>query len=399
MKTIRNIKKESRIAAWFSYSSTIKILIISSLVLMTYIQIISQAQAESHKTLLQNGAAPCNCLAAYVWTSSPEPIVYPTVVSIDPIDNSINVVLNKTITASFSLPMDTLSLTMKTFILKQGENQVSGKISYSGSTASFIPTNNLLSGNIYTATITTGAKNTSGRTLANNYVWNFSTIAPLGGTFIDLKSVAGFGIIAGVSISNNAGISTIQNLDVGLYPGEHTSITGFPPAIVVNGMIYAADDAVPVGVNGLLIQAKQDLTDAYLVAQETVSPTPLSLAGNQGGVILNPGVYQSSYSLSIEGSSLTLDAQGDVNAVWIFQIASTLTSTAGGNVILIGGAQAKNIFWQVGSSATIGDGTSFKGNILALTSITMNTGATIEGRLLAINGSVVLTSTNTITKP
>ena len=96
-----------------------------------------------------------------------------------------------------------------------------------------------------------------------------------------------------------------------------------------------------------------------------------------------------------------MDAQGDANAVWIFQIASDFTTVggAGGDVILAGGAQAKNVFWQVGRSATIGDYTIFKGNILALTSITMNPYATAEGRMLARNGAVVMTHTNIITKP
>jgi hypothetical protein len=103
----------------------------------------------------------------------------------------------------------------------------------------------------------------------------------------------------------------------------------------------------------------------------------------------------------IQSGDLTLDGQGDVNAVWIFQVASDFTTVggAGGNVILSGGAQAKNVYWQVGISATIGDFTSFKGNVLALTSITMNSGATAEGRMLARNGAVVMTSTNIINKP
>ncbi len=96
-----------------------------------------------------------------------------------------------------------------------------------------------------------------------------------------------------------------------------------------------------------------------------------------------------------------MDAQGDPNAVWIFQVASSFTTIggAGGNIILSGGAQPNNVFWQVGSSATIGDFTSFQGNILALTSVTMNSGATAEGRMLCINGAIVLTSTNIINKP
>jgi hypothetical protein len=190
-------------------------------------------------------------------------------------------------------------------------------------------------------------------------------------------------------------------MDVGISPGVRSSITGFPPAIVVNGAIYASDDVAPVGVAAMLTLAKQDLTNAYLFAEAASLPAPTSVSGDQGGLTLAPGIYKSTSTLLIQSGDLTLDAQGDVNAVWIFQVASAFTTVggAGGSIILTGGAQAKNIFWQVGSSATIGNGTSFKGNILALTSITMGSGSVAIGRMLARNGSVVMTSTNTIDKP
>lgn len=228
-----------------------------------------------------------------------------------------------------------------------------------------------------------------------------STTPGVSATFVDLKSVARFGIIAGVGVSNNAGFSKINDLDVGISPGGRSSVTGFPPAIITNGAIFAANDIAPLGVAAMLTLAKQDLTDAYLFAKGATTPAPATIAGDQGGKTLAPGIYKSTSSLLIQKGDLTLDAQGNSNAVWIFQVASAFTTVggAGGNVILSGGAQAKNIFWQVASSATIGGATTFKGNVLALTSITMNSGATLQGRLLAINGSVVLTSTNIINKP
>jgi Ice-binding-like len=122
------------------------------------------------------------------------------------------------------------------------------------------------------------------------------------------------------------------------------------------------------------------------------------VAGDLGGQTLTPGLYTSTSSLAISSGDLTLDAQGNANAVFIFQMASTLTTTVGRQVILSGGAQAANVFWQVGSSATLGTGSVFKGNILALASITATTGATVEGRLLARTAAVTL-DTNTITKP
>lgn len=337
----------------------------------------------------------------YVWSFTTGTFSAPTVISTDPANNGTNVSLLKVVSATFSGPMDATSFTTATFVLKQGTTSIIGTVSYSGSiaTAYFTPNVALLPNTVYTGTITTGTKNVLGTPLANDYVWNFTTAAPLGPLAPDLKTSGRFGILAGVGVSNNAGFSVINNLDVGISPGVRSSVTGFPPAIVVNGAIYASDDGGAVAA--MLTQAKQDLTDAYLFAEGAVSPAPATVSGDQGGKTLAPGIYKSTSTLLIQSGDLTLDAQGDVNAVWIFQVAAGFTTVggAGGNIILSGGAQAKNVYWQVGSSATIGDFTSFKGNILALTSITMNSGATAEGRMLARNGSIIMTSTNTINKP
>jgi len=297
--------------------------------------------------------------------------------------------------------MDTLTISGTTFTVKIGTTSVLGTVTYSGSTATFTPSSNLNSNTTYTATITTGAKNVAGVPLANNYVWTFNTNIISNPPFVDLNSADRFGILAGVGISNNAGFSEIHNMDVGISPGVRSSVTGFPPAIIVNGAIYASDDVAPAGVAAMLIQAKQDLTNAYLFAEAATSPAPATVSGDQGGLTLAPGIYKSTSTLLIQSGDLTLDAQGNANAVWIFQVASDFTTVggAGGSVILSGGAQAKNVFWQIGSSATIGNGTAFKGNVLALTSITMGPNATAVGRMLARNGAVVMTSTNIIDKP
>jgi uncharacterized repeat protein (TIGR01451 family) len=230
---------------------------------------------------------------------------------------------------------------------------------------------------------------------------NFGQIAP------DLNSASNFAILAGTAITSAAPASQINDLDVGLSPGFRSSITGFPPSTVVNGAIYAADDIVPPGVPAMLLMAKQDLLEAYLFAAAASNPAPATVSGDQGGTTLAPGIYKSNSTLLIQSGDLTLDAQGDGNAVWIFQIASELTtigggpfpSPTGGNVILTNGAQAKNVFWQVGISATLGDYTDFKGNVLALTSITLNSGANIEGRLLARNGAVSLAGGSIMNQP
>lgn len=216
---------------------------------------------------------------------------------------------------------------------------------------------------------------------------------------VDLKTAARFGILSGVAITST-GYSTINNFDVGIYPGVRSSVIGFPPAVILNGAVYAFDDVANPETSAYLIQAKQDLADAYTFAEAAISPTPVIIAGDQGGKILTAGIYKSTSSMLIQSGNLTLDAQGDSTAVWIFQVGSALTTIAGtgGNVILAGGAQAKNIFWQITSSATLGANTIFYGNILALTSITLDSGATVTGRVLARNAAVTLTSTNIITK-
>ena len=337
----------------------------------------------------------------YIWTFTTGTNLAPTVISTDPLSNAVNVPLSKVVTATFSMPMDPLTINFTTFSLNTSGTPVAGTVTYSGSTASFTPSVNLLANTFYTATITTGAKNVAGTPLANNYVWSFTTGPTIGPGPVVLGTSARFGILAGVGVSNQAGPSVINDLDVGIYPGVRSSVTGFPPATIVNGAIYASDDIAPPGVPAMLLQAKTDLTNAYLAAEAAVSPAPVTVSGDQGGLTLAPGIYKSTSTLSIANGNLTLDAQGDLNAVWIFQIASGFTTVggAGGSVILAGGAQAKNIYWQTGSSATLGDYTSFQGNILALTSITMNSHATAVGRMLARNGAVVMTSTNIIIKP
>ena len=167
-----------------------------------------------------------------------------------------------------------------------------------------------------------------------------------------------------------------------------TAVTGFPPGLV-NGAIFAGDSTAA--------QAELDLTIAYNdAAGRTVGA--VTVAGNLGGRTLTPGLYKSTSSLEISSGVLTLDAQGDANAVFIFQMASTLTTTSGSQVILSGGAKATNIYWQVGSSATLGTASVFKGTIMADQSITLNTGANLEGRVLARIAAVTMDS-NIITIP
>ncbi len=148
----------------------------------------------------------------------------------------------------------------------------------------------------------------------------------------------------------------------------------------MNGTIHAGDTVAAA--------AELDLTTAFNDAAGRVTPAPVTKSGNIGGQTLAPGIYKSTSSLEISSGDLMLDAGGDTNAVWIFQIGSTLTTTSGRQIILAGGAQAGNIFWQVGSSATLGTNSVFQGTIMADQSITLVTGATLNGRALARTGAL-----------
>ena len=201
---------------------------------------------------------------------------------------------------------------------------------------------------------------------------------------VPLGSASTFGVLAGSTVTSSGNTAVIGDLGSG--PG--TAVDGFPPA-TVSGLIHAGDSAAS--------QAEADLSTAYdNAARRTLNA--ITVSGNIGGQTLAPGLYKSTSSLAISSGDLTLDAQGDPNAVFVFQMASTLTTTSDRQVILSGGANAANIFWQVGSSATLGTTTIFKGTIMADQSITINTGAILEGRALARTGAVTMAA-NTVRVP
>ncbi len=198
-------------------------------------------------------------------------------------------------------------------------------------------------------------------------------------------STSTFAILAGSTVTSTG--ATAITGDLGLSPGS--SVSGFPPA-TVTGTQHIDDTTAAV--------AKRDLTKAYNDAAGRTCHDMVTLSGNIGGLTLTPGLYKSTSSLSISSGNLTFDAKGNSGAIFIIQIASSLTTTSGRQVILAGGALASNIFWQVGSSATFGTTSVFKGTILAMQSITFNTGATLNGQALARTGEVTM-SANAITKP
>lgn len=202
---------------------------------------------------------------------------------------------------------------------------------------------------------------------------------------ISLGTAQSFGVLAGSNVTNTGATTVTGN--VGVSPG--TSVTGFPPGTVTGGTIHL-NDAVAA-------QAQSDLTTAFNAIAGTACTVDLT-GQNLGGLTLTPGVYCFSSSAQLTGT-LTLNALGNPNALFIFKIGSSLTTASGSSVQVINSGNNCNVFWQVGSSATLGTSTSFVGNILALTSITLTTGANVSGRVLARNGAVTMDTNNVTVCP
>lgn len=201
-------------------------------------------------------------------------------------------------------------------------------------------------------------------------------------TFVNLGTASSFAVLAGSGITNTG--PTLIGGDIGTFPTTTISGAG---SMTVTGTNHGGD--------GVTQGAKSDLSTAYTNAAGQTPASPI--VADLGGTTLNSGVYRSASTIGLTGT-LTLDAQGDPNAVFVFQAGSTLTTASASTVSLVNGAQACNVFWQVSSSATLGTSSTFRGNVLAQTSITVTTGATLVGRILANNGAVSL-DTNSITAP
>jgi hypothetical protein len=201
-------------------------------------------------------------------------------------------------------------------------------------------------------------------------------------TSVPLGTAGSFAVLAGSGITNT-GPTTITG-DIGTFPT--TTITG-AGSIVEHGTNHAGDAVTQ--------QAKSALVTAYNTAAG--EGPPATAPSNLGGRTLRAGVYKAASSMALTGA-LTLDAAGNPDAVFVFQAGSTLTTASASSVVLVNGAQACHVFWQVGTSATLGTTTRFRGNLLAMSAITLTTGATVEGRVLARNGAVTL-DTNVITEP
>jgi hypothetical protein len=340
------------------------------------------------------------------------PLTPPTITSVTPPDGSTLVCPNTAvITATFSKPMNPATITVSTFTVTNAGASVAGQVTYVSATnvATFTPSATLPASTTLTVTITTGVKDTFGNPLAAAKIWTFTTspscpspAPPAAG----LGAACTYGVLAATT-STNTGATTVRG-DLGLSPGS--SVTGFqdPPANtyvgtgthtgglgLVTGTIHLTDPPPPSPTSAAAAQAA--LTVAYLDLAGRTAPAPATIAGDLGGLTLAPGLYKSTSTIGITGA-LTLNGGGNANAIWIFQIASSLTTLGSSSVVLAGGAQSHNIFWQVGSSATLGTNSIFNGSILALSNVTLNTGATLNGRALARNGAVTL-DTNMVNVP
>lgn len=326
----------------------------------------------------------------YVWTfttgAAPD-ITPPTVISTEPANGATGVPINKIIIATFSEAMDASTITASgagTFSIAQGPIPLTGSVTYMGTTATLIPTNAFAFNTVYTATISTNAKDLAGNAIVSNYVWSFTTASapppppPPGQAVVVLGTAARFAILSNSAITNIP-ISAITG-DVGLSPGARSSITGLTIP-EVTGTIFAADDAVPTPA--MLIAAKNDAQAAYLDAVAASRGTPTPISGNINGLTLAPGLYQSGTTIEISpGGFLYLDAEGDVNAVFVIRSATSITTSSTSEVVLTNGAQAKNVFWSAGSAVTLGTNSKMKGTLIASTSISLLTGARLDGRAL-----------------
>jgi hypothetical protein len=203
---------------------------------------------------------------------------------------------------------------------------------------------------------------------------------------VPLLSVANFVVLASTTITNT-GATVISGGNLGLSPG--TALTGFPPGTFVSPAAKSIDTTAAA-------QAERDASTDYTYA--TALANGVALPIDMSGLTFTPGLYTNSVAETLNSGNVTLDAQGNPNAVFIFQIGTTLTTIGNTQVVLAGGAQAKNVFWAVGTAATLGTNSTFRGNLLAFQSITMTTGATMIGRAVALNAAVTM-DTNVATAP
>ncbi|MBW4028613.1 MAG: DUF3494 domain-containing protein [Acidobacteria bacterium] len=377
--------------------------------------------------------------APYTWsftTGAGPATVAPQLVLTSPLNAATNVALNATVNATFTEAMNPLTISTSTFIVTgPGSTPVAGTVSYNAQSfiATFIPTVNLLPSTLYTATINSGATDLAGNSLTNGGTpnpWTFTTGAAIVPPPVVLgPTISLFGAFGGPAGITNQGIDTVINGSIGT-TGASTLITGFydeSVAAVANaypcsytvttlnmGLVNGTIDTAPPpptvgcpneGTAATMTVATQGLLEAQTAYNTLMNlPPGTTLSTNElGNRTLAPGTYTSATFYDITAGNLTLDAQGDPNAAWVFQMGTYLTvgtPSATQSIILANGAQAKNVFWQVGSAATINGagGGTMVGTILSQAGIAVSTAGnaaitTIDGRVVSLNASVTLVNT------
>ncbi len=414
----------------------------------TYTATVTMAATDLAGNALAGNQAPPPAASDYVWeftTTAPAKAAQTniSVQSTDPMADATGVCPSATVNASFMVPsdlrMDPATVNSVTFTLvgpAPGFAQVRASSVHldmaTGRIASFTPQNALSSGLTYRATIQGGSNGvkdlaTPGNQMLNDFSWSFSVGSASGHCLapIELGSAQPFGSFGGSAGMTNQGLKSIINGDIGTTSGS-TSMTGFhdeKPGCtytetpfnkgMVNGNIYTAApsptaDCPSDGNAQTFAIASKGRADALQAYNDLVALPPGTDpgAGNLANLVLTPGVYTSaSGAFSVRGGNLTLDAQGNVNGVWVFQMASSLTvggpgATSPQSVILVNGAQAKNVFWQVGSAATINaaGGGTMVGTIITQAGSDISTAGnlnvvTINGRILSLGASVTLINT------
>jgi hypothetical protein len=371
---------------------------------------------------LAGNPAALPAASGYAWTfttATATDTTAPTVAAISPLAGNTGSCLTKTVTATFSEAMDPTTIDASSFVVTAGGVAVAGTVSYDTASmlATFVP--GLPAGfapnTAFVVTVTTAATDLAGNALAANKVWGFNTGAQACTAGVALGSAATFGAFGGAAGVTNQGINTVVNGDLGS-TAACTLITGFHDALhvytqtplnigAVNGAINCAPPAP--GTPATMAIATQARADAQTAYNSLASMPPGSDpgAGQLGGVTLLPGTYTSALgTFDITTGDLTLDAQGDANATWVFQSAAALTvglPATPRHVLLINGASARNVYWQVGSAARIETGSLMVGTIIAPAGVTVSTaGQTIQttliGRAIGLTASVTLVNTTIV---
>jgi hypothetical protein len=381
-------------------------------------------------------------VANYVWTftTGAAPDTTPPFVTLtNPVNNATGVALNQAVSATFSEAMDPLTITTATYTLvPSGGVAVAATVAYNPITfiATLTPTANLVAGTTYIATVTNGAKDLAGNALTTSggvaNPWMFTTGAVVIPPPVNLGTSSLFGAYGGAGITNQ-GVSTVINGNLGT-TGVSTTVTGFhdnTPGCVYTetplniGLVNGAIDTAPppptvfcpnegtAVTSAIAAQAALDALTAYNALAGMPGGLDVSIcpgcgggsAGELGNRTLGPGIYKSAAaSFGMTQGDLTLDAHGDPNAYWIFQMSTSLTvgtPSSNRNVLLVNGAQAKNVFWQVGTAATINGvlgGGTMAGTIIAQAGVSVSTAGvvaitTVNGRLMALFGPVTVVNT------